>query len=201
MTIGVLALQGGFAAHQAQLDRLHVDHRQIRKPEQLQGLTGLIIPGGESSTLLKLMAGTDWLQALRIFAASKPVFGTCAGMILLARTVEPQQDSLQMIAMTVSRNAYGRQRDSFIAHTSDISTEFGQPTMELVFIRAPKVTALDETVEVLVRHKGEPVMVQQGHVLAASFHPELCEDLLVHRYFVQLCQQHEEQPHADLCLS
>ncbi len=202
MKIGVLALQGGFAAHQAHLQQLNVAHCQVRKPEQLMGCDGLIIPGGESSTLLKLMAPFDWVAALQAFAASgKPIFGTCAGMILLAKAVQPQQASLSLIDIAVERNAYGRQLNSFIENISVNSEWFGVDHLEAVFIRAPKILTTGDDVKVLITHQQQPVMVQQGHILVASFHPELSDDLTVHRYFIRCCENTRNVDYGHLCLS
>ncbi len=189
MTVGVLALQGGFAAHQNQLNKLNVKNRLVKKPEELQGLSGLIIPGGESSTLLKLMAPFNWLSALRQFSQQGgAIFGTCAGMILLANEVSPDQDSLGLIDMSVVRNAYGRQQESFITTTNDVDVSMTAP-LELVFIRAPKITRCGPDVDVLVSLADQPVMVRQGNAFAASFHPELSDSPLVHQIFVRHCQQ------------
>ncbi|MDF1654283.1 MAG: pyridoxal 5'-phosphate synthase glutaminase subunit PdxT [Coxiellaceae bacterium] len=189
----MLALQGGFAAHQAHLERLGVKHCQVRKPEQLAELDGLIIPGGESSTLLKLMAPFDWLQAIRDFAAQgKTILGTCAGMILLAKKVLPSQMSLGLIDIEVERNAYGRQLNSFIENLSVVDAALDVDQVEAVFIRAPKIKSLSEKVQVLIRHQQQPVMVRQGNILVASFHPELSQDVAIHRYFVSNCYIAEE---------
>lgn len=186
-TIGVLALQGDFQAHGAALERCGVESVQVRKPDELATLDGLIVPGGESTTLLKLMDEWGFVPALREFHASgRPMFGTCAGLILLAAEVEnPRQFSLGFIDATVERNAYGRQRESF--------EERGQATLdgesvpiEMVFIRAPRIRRLGPQVEVLAARGGEPVMARQGSVLVATFHPELTDDPTVHRYFCQV---------------
>lgn len=202
MKVGVLALQGGFAAHQGHLEQLGIEHCQVRKPEQLVGLSGLIIPGGESSTLLKLMAPFDWLSALRAFAAEgKVIFGTCAGMILLAEKVLPSQASLGLIDIDVERNAYGRQNESFIADSDELSACLEGTKTELVFIRAPKIVRCGKEVQVLVTYQCQPVMVQQGNIIAASFHPELSKDVSLHRYIAQCCLQTKGLPHEGVCLS
>lgn len=184
MTVGVLALQGDFALHRQALARCGVESVEVRRPEQLDEVDGLIIPGGESTTLLKLMDACGFVPALRRFHdEGKPLFGTCAGLILLARDVEnPRQPSLGFIDVAVERNAYGRQRESFEAE--------GRATLEgraiplaMTFIRAPRIRRLGRGVEVLARHGAEPVMAREGSVLVATFHPELTDDTAVHRYF------------------
>ncbi|MDF1761535.1 MAG: pyridoxal 5'-phosphate synthase glutaminase subunit PdxT [Coxiellaceae bacterium] len=200
--IGVLALQGGFAAHQAHLERLGVKHCQVRKPAQLSDLDGLIIPGGESSALLKLMQPFDWLQAIRDFSAQgKMIFGTCAGMILLAKKVVPAQASLGLIDIEVERNAYGRQRNSFIQTLTIADPAVGVDQFEAVFIRAPKIKNIGSNVRVVVAHQQQPVMVQQKNILVASFHPELSQDVAMHRYFVSCSQLSRSQLNEYLCVS
>jgi 5'-phosphate synthase pdxT subunit len=199
MRIGVLALQGDFALHTRALSRVRADEAvesvEVRKPGQLDGLDGLVIPGGESTTLLKLMEAFDFWPALRAFhAAGRPIFGTCAGAILVAREVEnPSQPSLGFIDIGVERNAYGRQRESFVADGEAELHEAGRlassepPTrLEMVFIRAPRIRRVGPGVRVLARHKDEPVMVREGDVLVATFHPELTDDPTVHTYFVAM---------------
>jgi 5'-phosphate synthase pdxT subunit len=192
--IGILALQGDFGAHGAALERCGVQSAEIRKPDQLDALDGLIVPGGESTTLLKLMDEWGFVPALREFhAAGQPIFGTCAGLIVLATEVEnPRQFSLGFIDATVERNAYGRQRESF--------EERGQATLdgrvvplEMVFIRAPRIRRLGGQVAVLATRGGEPVMARQGSVLVATFHPELTQDPTVHLYFCQMVAQKSER--------
>jgi pyridoxal 5'-phosphate synthase pdxT subunit len=179
MAVGVLALQGDFAAHAATLRRLGEEVCEVRRPAQLSGLRGLVLPGGESTALLRLMAGAPWFESLRSFHdAGGRLLGTCAGAILLARHVEPSQPSLGLLDATVARNAYGRQVDSFEAVIE--SPAFGEP-LRGVFIRAPRFQAVGPGVEVLARWQGEPVLVRQGRVLAATFHPEILGDDRVHR--------------------
>ena len=188
MTIGVLALQGDFALHVKALARCGVDTVEVRKPEELDGVDGLIIPGGESTTLLKLMDEWRFVPALEKFhAGGKPIFGTCAGLILLAREVEsPKQASLGFIDVGVERNAYGRQRESF-ATDGEAVLDGGEPRrLEMVFIRAPRIRRVGADVETLASHRGEPVMARQGTVLVAAFHPELTTDPSVHRYFCSM---------------
>ena len=184
MTIGVLAIQGDYHAHQRVLDRLGADTLLVKKPEQLDQVAALVIPGGESTTFLKFLEREGFLQRLREFVRVKPTFGTCAGAILLAKDVEnPGQESLAALDIAVRRNAYGRQLESFI--TSSDSSLPGGP-LEMVFIRAPKISRVGKDVEVLAREKGDPVLVRQGNVMAATFHPELSDDTRVHRAFLEL---------------
>ena len=182
--LGVLAIQGDFEAHAAALREAGADAILIRKPEQLEGIDGLIIPGGESTTFLKFLERDGFLSALQVFVSSKPTFGTCAGCILLAKEVtNPSQQSLAVLDATVERNAYGRQIDSAI-ETSD--TKLAGGPMELVYIRAPRIIKTGPGVRVLAERDGFPVLVEQGHILAATFHPELSADRRVHRHFVDL---------------
>jgi pyridoxal 5'-phosphate synthase pdxT subunit len=188
--IGVLALQGDFALHARALEKCGVEAVEVRKPEQLDDVEGLIIPGGESTTLLKLMDAWGFVPALEKFhGAGKPMFGTCAGLILLARDVEsPRQFSLGLVDVTVERNAYGRQRESFEA--SGVARLDGRAVpLEMVFIRAPRIRRAGPGVEILAEHGGEPVMARQDRVLVATFHPELTDDCTVHRYFCDLVRR------------
>jgi pyridoxal 5'-phosphate synthase pdxT subunit len=184
MRIGVLALQGDFDLHAKALARCGVQAIEVRKPEQLADVDGLIIPGGESTTLLKLMDAWGFVPALEKFhTEGRPIFGTCAGLILLARDVEnPSQFSLGFIDVGVERNAYGRQRESFEAHGSARFDGRATP-VEMVFIRAPRIRRVGAGVETLATWKDEPVMARQGSVLVATFHPELTNDPTVHEYF------------------
>lgn len=193
MKIGVLALQGDFALHAKALGRCArpgeepIEVVEVRKPEQLDEIDGLIMPGGESTTLLKLMDPWGFVPALEKFhAARKPIFGTCAGLILLARDVDnPTQFSLGLIDVGVERNAYGRQRESFEAH-GRADLERPDTPVEMVFIRAPRIRRLGATVQPLAWHGGETVMAREGTVLVATFHPELTDDASVHRYFCDM---------------
>jgi pyridoxal 5'-phosphate synthase pdxT subunit len=191
MRIGVLALQGDFALHARALARCGPDVEvvEVRKPEQLDDLDGLIIPGGESTTLLKLMDAWGFVPALEKFhAGGRPIFGTCAGLILVARDVSgPRQFSLGFIDVGVERNAYGRQRESFeAAGTVELD---GRPApVEMVFIRAPRIRRVGAGVQTLARQAGEPVMARQGTVLVATFHPELTDDSTIHRYFCRMVE-------------
>lgn len=183
--VGVLALQGAFAAHRECLASIGVESREVRSPHDLAGIAGLMMPGGESSTMSQLLESSGLFDAIsRELARGLPVFGTCAGLILLATTVldgRPDQRSFAAIDVAVRRNAYGRQVDSFEA---DLETTIGP--VRGVFIRAPRIEHVGPQVEVLARHDDEPVLVRQGTAMAASFHPELSGDTRVHEYFVQL---------------
>lgn len=188
--IGVLALQGDFALHAKALEKCGVDAVEIRKPAELGEVDGLIMPGGESTTLLKLMDAWDFVPALEKFhSAGKPIFGTCAGLILLAREVEsPKQFSLGLIDVTVERNAYGRQRESFEASgTAKLGAD--PIPLEMVFIRAPRIRRVGPGVQVLAEHGAEPVMARQDRVLVATFHPELTDKTTVHQYFCDLVRR------------
>jgi len=183
---GVLALQGDFAAHAAAFRELGVSVREVRRVSELEGLGGLMIPGGESTTLLNLMRDEPWFDALRDFHDHGGVLaGTCAGAILLSREVRPHQSSLALLDAVIERNAYGRQIDSFQAAV-DAPALGG--AVEGVFIRAPRFRALFPEVKVLARHAGEPVLVQQGRVVAGTFHPELTGSRALHRYLVELAR-------------
>jgi len=182
--IGVLAIQGDYAAHAEALAETGADPVETRKPDQLAGLDGLILPGGESTTILRFLGKHHFFEALKEFGGSHPVFGTCAGAILLARQVlHPAQRSLGLLDAIVERNAYGRQIDSAILTAQ--TTLAGGP-LEMVFIRAPRIVEIGASVEVLARREDFPVLVRQGTVLAATFHPELSKDRRVHRLFVEM---------------
>ena len=187
--IGVLALQGDFALHAAALRRVEAEPVEVRKPGQLDDVEGLIIPGGESTTLLHLMDSWDFQPAIRAFHESgRPIFGTCAGLIVLARDVEsPRQASLGLIDVAVERNSYGRQRESFEAETT-ARLEGAEAPLRMVFIRAPRILRVGPGVDVLARHAGDPVLARQGTVLVASFHPELTGDVAVHQYFSRMTE-------------
>jgi 5'-phosphate synthase pdxT subunit len=180
---GVLALQGDFAAHCAALARLGAPAREVRRVADLSDLAGLILPGGESTALLKLMADEPWFEGLAAFhARGGALLGTCAGAILLAREVWPPQPSLGLLDARIERNAYGRQIDSF---EQAVRADAPGAPARGVFIRAPRFRALGRGVEVLGSLLDEPVLVRQGRVLAATFHPELTDELALHRLFVQ----------------
>jgi 5'-phosphate synthase pdxT subunit len=184
MKIGVLAIQGDYEAHKLVLERLGVEAVLVRKPEQLDGIDAIIIPGGESSTFLNFLVERGFMEKLRDFVQAKPAFGTCAGAILLAREVEnPPQLSLGALDISIRRNAYGRQIDSSIVESK---TALGEKPLEMVFIRAPKITGAGKDVEILATKDGDPVLVRQGRIMAATFHPELSNDSRVHREFLAL---------------
>jgi 5'-phosphate synthase pdxT subunit len=176
--IGVLALQGNFREHAAMLRALGAEAVEVRKAEQLEGLDGLVIPGGESTAILRLMRLYRLDEALRRF--EQPVFGTCAGMILLDRS------HLGLVDLEVDRNAYGRQVASFEA---DLALDGDEEPLRGVFIRAPRVRDVGPGVEVLAEHDGEPVLLREGRFLVASFHPELTDDTRVHERFLQLVEE------------
>jgi len=205
--VGILALQGDYAAHRAMLERLGARTRSVRAAADLADLAGLVIPGGESTTMLRLLERNGLRAGLATFAAARPTFGTCAGLILLAREVtNPAQESLAVLDVAVERNAYGRQIDSFVGQVS--AAALGG-MVEGVFIRAPRITRLGDGVEVLGRldlpfrpwsstgeggsasdggpgmPDGEAVLVREGHLLGATFHPELTADPRIHRFFLE----------------
>jgi len=181
MTIGVLALQGDFDAHRKRLEQLGAEVVLVRKPEQLDQIDGLVIPGGESSTFLKLL-GEKGFEKLKQFVHLKPTFGTCAGAILLAKEVDnPRQKGLGVLDIRIRRNAYGRQVDSSIREG-----KFRGEPAEMVFIRAPRIEHVGPGVEVIATEGNDPVAVRQGRVMAATFHPELSSDTRVHEAFLNL---------------
>ena len=183
--IGVLALQGDFGAHIAAFGELGVDAREVRRPDELAGVNGLVMPGGESTTLLRFFDYEPrWRPALdRYREEGGAILGTCAGLILLAAEVlNPPQPSLGFLDVAVERNGYGRQIHSF---TAEGSWSDGSP-LEMVFIRAPRIVRVGPHTEVLARHQEEPVLIREGRILAATFHPELTEDRTLHRRFVEI---------------
>jgi 5'-phosphate synthase pdxT subunit len=191
MKIGVLALQGDFDAHRRRLEELGAEVVLVRKPEQFDEIDGLVIPGGESGTFLKLL-GEAGFSKLKEFVLSKPSFGTCAGCILLATNVEnPTQAGLGALDMTVRRNAYGRQIDSSIREGAFL----GAP-VEMVFIRAPKIERMGAGVEVVATEGDDPVLVRKGKTMASTFHPELSDDRRIHQYFLDLVAKEEKQTPA-----
>jgi len=197
MRIGVLAIQGAFIEHEKALARLGAETVEVRLPEHMEGLDGLIIPGGESTTIGQIAQRWGLLEPVRAFAqAGRPVWGTCAGMILLAKEVvdgEPDQPRLGLMDIAVRRNAFGRQVDSFEAGLE--VPALGQPPFRAVFIRAPFVECVGEGVEVLAcLDDGTVVAVRQGNLLATAFHPELTEDDRFHRYFLSMAYE-LLQPH------
>jgi 5'-phosphate synthase pdxT subunit len=183
--IGVLALQGDFEAHERALSRAGAEPVQVRTAEELQAVDGLVIPGGESSTMLKLLNETGLKEPVRRFGEEKPVFGTCAGAILLATEVtNPIQESLGLMDIGVERNAYGRQLDSRIVRVPAEDQRLGGE-LEAVFIRAPIIRRVGDGALVLARYNGDPVLVEQGRHLVATFHPELSENNAVHALFLR----------------
>jgi 5'-phosphate synthase pdxT subunit len=183
MTVGVLAVQGNFREHAAMLRKLGAEVVEVRKAEELNGLDGLVIPGGESTAIMRLIRLYGLDAAIRSF--ERPVFGTCAGLILLDR------EHMGLLDVTVRRNAYGRQVASF---ETDLELEGEDEPLRGVFIRAPRVEAAGPDVEVLAEHDGEPVLVRQGRFLAATFHPELTDDTRVHERFLELVGKHSKEP-------
>jgi 5'-phosphate synthase pdxT subunit len=195
MKIGVLALQGDFDAHRKRLEELGAEVVLVKKPEQLDDIDGLVIPGGESGTFLKLL-GEAGFQKLKQFVTTKPTFGTCAGAILLATEVEnPKQAGLGAIDIGIRRNAYGRQVDSSIREGRLIQEKLGQSSIEMVFIRAPKIERVGAGVEVIATEGSDPVAVRQGKVMAATFHPELSDDPRVHQAFLDLVRNGNGKGH------
>jgi len=199
LTIGILALQGAYEAHARAIESLGATTRLIRTPADLHDcdrrsalegssrVDGLIIPGGESTTMLKFLERNQFLDGLTSFVRHTPTFGTCAGAILLAKDVQhPPQKSLAALDVTIERNAYGRQIDSSIF--SSPTTLPGGP-LEMVFIRAPRITRTGPEVEILASRDGFPVLIRQGHVLAATFHPELSADSRIHQLFLDLIRE------------
>ncbi len=192
MTIGVLALQGDFDAHRRRLEELGAKVVLVKKPEQLDEIDGLVIPGGESGTFLKLL-GEAGFEKLKQFVRLKPTFGTCAGAILLATEVEnPRQAGLGAIDIAIRRNAYGRQIDSSIREgklLTGLNTQLAASPLEMVFIRAPRIERVGPGVEVIATEGKDntPVAVRQGSAMAATFHPELSEDTRMHQAFLDLC--------------
>jgi len=188
MKIGVLALQGDFDAHRRRLEALGAEVVLIKKPQQLDEIDGLVIPGGESGTFLKLL-GEAGFEKLKQFVHGKPTFGTCAGAILLANEVEnPKQSGLGALNIRIRRNAYGRQIDSSVREG-----RFGSQPIEMVFIRAPKIERVGPEVEVIATEgkDNDPVAVRQGKVMAATFHPELSDDTRVHESFLNLVRSED----------
>jgi 5'-phosphate synthase pdxT subunit len=201
VTIGILALQGDYEAHARAFRNSGARTVLVRKPEELAGLDGLVLPGGESTTMLKFLEqkplnkngfeNDDFFSALEKFAESKPVFGTCAGSILLANEVlQPKQRSLGALDATVERNAYGRQIDSTIL---TLPTELPGGPLEMVFIRSPRITRVGDGVEVLAERDGHPTLVRQGHLLACTFHPEMSADTRVQQLFLDIVRANKAQ--------
>ena len=188
-TIGVLALQGAYDIHAKRLVELGATPRLVRTPEELDGLDGLVIPGGESTTFLKHLERAGFYEVLDEFVRTKPTFGTCAGCILLAKEVEnPPQRSFGVLDIAVERNAYGRQNDSAILNAE---TKLPGGPMEMVFIRAPRISRIGEGIEVLARRGDDPALIRKGSLLAATFHPELSADARVHQLFLDMVAENK----------
>jgi 5'-phosphate synthase pdxT subunit len=192
MKVGVLALQGDFLEHRLVLQRLGVQVVEVRLPEHLQGLEGLIIPGGESTAIGKLATSYELMDPLQDFAREHPIWGTCAGAIFLSKDVHREQPLLKLMDIRIERNAFGRQIDSFVTHLEVPALEEPERPFEAVFIRAPLIESVGEDVQVLAQlpqdgvRQANIVAARQGHLLATSFHPELAEDDRFHRYFLAL---------------
>jgi 5'-phosphate synthase pdxT subunit len=189
LRIGVLALQGDFEAHRRALERAGACGVEVRAAAQLNDLDGLILPGGETTTMLKLLGDESLFEPLAEFGRRRPIFGTCAGAILLAAEVSnPPQPCLGLMDIGVERNSYGRQLDSHVARLEPeaaFARAAGPGEVEAVFIRAPRILRAGPGVEVYLRHRGDPVLVAQGPHLAATFHPELSDDPRIHRLFLE----------------
>ncbi len=184
MRVGILAIQGAFRKHQEMLDRLDVSHRLVRYPADLT-VDALIIPGGESTTMTKVLQSEHWLDELQRYATSHPVFGTCAGAILLGTRVDSEKViPWNVIDMTLTRNAYGRQINSFTAQVT-FQNHRKAHSVPAIFIRAPRILTTGPGVGILGTLQGEPVLVQQGLALASTFHPELTESTEIHSYFIK----------------
>ena len=182
--VGVLAVQGDFAAHAAMLEALAAETVEVRTVADLESCDALVLPGGESTTQLQFLQEEGLFDAIKTFAANQPILGTCAGAILLATEVQhPRQESLGLMDITVTRNAYGRQMASDVFFGS---SKLEPTPMEMVFIRAPIIEKVGPGVEVLAQYGGKPVLVQKEHLLAATFHPELTSDTTVHRHFLKM---------------
>ncbi|HUM01056.1 MAG TPA: pyridoxal 5'-phosphate synthase glutaminase subunit PdxT [Thermoanaerobaculia bacterium] len=189
MSVAILALQGDFEAHARALRAVGASCHEARTAEDLLRASALVVPGGESTTVWKLMEGTGIAEAIRtVVHRGDPVFGTCAGAILLARTIlHPSAEGLGLLDATVVRNAYGRQLDSAVLRLTDLDRGvFGDEPLEAVFIRAPRIAAVGPGVSVLARRDGDPVLVRQGNLLAATFHPELADDRRIAGLFLSL---------------
>lgn len=187
--VGVLALQGAFAKHIEMLKNLNVNAKEVRYPHDLIDCDGLIIPGGESTTIMRQINYIGLEEPLRDFAEKKPVFGTCAGLILMSKEIlHDKMKPFGWLDVIVERNAFGRQADSF---RTDIELLFNVPkhrTFSALFIRAPRIRDIGSGVKVLAKYEDEPILIEQGHHLGATFHPELTEDVLIHAHFLKLVE-------------
>lgn len=188
MKIGVLALQGAVAEHIRSLEAAGAEAVAVKRTQQLEELQGLVIPGGESTTIGKLMRNYGFMEAIKDFSAQgKPLFGTCAGLIVLADEIEGQEDAhLRLMDMTVARNAFGRQQESF---ETDLDVKGIDEPVRAVFIRAPLIKKVGAGVDVLSTYRDEIVTARQGHLLAVSYHPELTDDYRLHAYFVDMVKE------------
>lgn len=188
--IGVLALQGAFAKHISMLESIGVHAVDVRKPEELAACQGLIIPGGESTTIMRQIDFINFADALKEFSKKKPIFGTCAGLILMSQEIiADQMVPFGIIDVAVERNAFGRQYESFSVNLTANLSASKPDLIPAVFIRAPRIRHCGPGVEILSSFSGEPVLVKQGHHLGATFHPELSHSPLIHQYFVTLVEQ------------
>ncbi|OAB47782.1 pyridoxal 5'-phosphate synthase glutaminase subunit PdxT [Paenibacillus antarcticus] len=190
MKVGVLALQGAVTEHIRSIELAGVEAVAVKKIEELADVQGLIIPGGESTTIGKLMRKYGFIEAIRNFsAAGKPIFGTCAGLIVLAKRIEGQDEAhLALMDITVARNAFGRQRESF---ETDLEIKGIDESVRAVFIRAPLITSVGNQVEILSTYQDEIVTARQGHLLVSSYHPELTDDYRLHQYFVDMIRAYQ----------
>lgn len=194
MKVGVLALQGDFLEHSLVLQRLGLQPVRVRLPEHLEGLEALIVPGGESTTIGKLATTYALMEPLRAFGRERPIWGTCAGAIFLSTDVHREQPLLELMNITIERNAFGRQIDSFVTHLQVPALEEPGRPFESIFIRAPLIESVGEGVEILARlpqdweRQADIVAARQGHMLATSFHPELTDDDRFHRYFLDMAR-------------
>lgn len=184
MKIGILALQGDFERHKAVLDRIGVETQLVRTPEELKLVQGLIIPGGESTTFIKLISNSELIKTIPEFSREYPILGTCAGLILLSKDVKNKPiRGFELLDVIVERNAYGRQVNSFI---DDIQLTLDKEyTIEGVFIRAPKILKIGERVKIIGRHKNDIIAVEENNIIATTFHPELTESKILHKYFIE----------------
>ena len=181
--VGILALQGGYQRHAALLMQLGVSTREVRSAADLEACAALVLPGGESTAMSRLLLAADLLPALQAFASVRPVFGTCAGLILMGRSDDPQVQSLGLLDVRLVRNAYGRQAQSFQCPLN-LSLDEDSQTFPGLFIRAPQISHIGPGITVLASHAGKPVLVAQGLHMGATFHPELTDDPRIHRYWL-----------------
>lgn len=195
--IGILALQGGYIAHQKSFEQLNIKVKLITSANQISDIDGLVIPGGESSTIIKLLTEDMISSIIDLNKKRVPIFGTCAGSILLAKTVIPNQFSFGFIDITAQRNAYGRQLDSFI---TTINLSDGSE-IEAVFIRAPKFANPGKSSEILAWLKDDPILVRENNIIIASFHPELTQSTKIHKIFISMCKDYREIPEQINCIN